>query len=227
MSSRPYVLLSAAVSLDGYLDDTSGHRLLLSNDEDRDRVDEVRAGVDAILVGAGTIRADDPRLLVRCPRRQQRRERDGRAPTPAKVTITESGHVPATSRFCTTGASDKLVYTTTSAWPALREQLSSVATVVSAGDPLDLAGMLADLADRNIEQLLVEGGSIVHTQFLAADLVDELHLVYAPFFVGEAGAPRLVNPAAFPQNPANRMTLAGVRQLGDLVLLRYYPRRHD
>jgi 5-amino-6-(5-phosphoribosylamino)uracil reductase len=64
MRSRPHVLLSVAASLDGCLDDTSTDRLLLSNDEDFDRVDEVRAGVDAILVGANTIRADDPRLLV-------------------------------------------------------------------------------------------------------------------------------------------------------------------
>ncbi|MRT44622.1 5-amino-6-(5-phosphoribosylamino)uracil reductase, partial [Xylella fastidiosa subsp. multiplex] len=60
----PYVLLSAAVSLDGCLDDTGPERLLLSSPADFDRVDEVRASVDAILIGAGTIRADNPRLLV-------------------------------------------------------------------------------------------------------------------------------------------------------------------
>ena len=64
MSARPYVLLSAAVSVDGYLDDTNPERLLLSNAEDFDRVDEVRAGVDAILIGATTMRRDNPRLLV-------------------------------------------------------------------------------------------------------------------------------------------------------------------
>ncbi|MFD0884067.1 RibD family protein, partial [Streptosporangium algeriense] len=63
--ARPFVLSSVAVSLDGYIDDATSERLLLSNDEDFDRVDAVRATCDAILVGAGTVRADDPRLMVR------------------------------------------------------------------------------------------------------------------------------------------------------------------
>ena len=65
MAERPYTVLSWAMSLDGYLDDGSGQRLVLSNAADLDRVDAVRAGCDAILVGAGTVRADNPRLVVR------------------------------------------------------------------------------------------------------------------------------------------------------------------
>ena len=64
MGERPYVLLSCGMSIDGYLDNASGKRLLLSNDADFDRVDDVRASCDAILVGAGTVRLDNPRLLV-------------------------------------------------------------------------------------------------------------------------------------------------------------------
>jgi 5-amino-6-(5-phosphoribosylamino)uracil reductase len=116
-----------------------------------------------------------------------------------------------------------LVYTTTGALKAVRERLEEVATVVDAGDPLDVHALLDDLADRKIQRLMVEGGGMVHTLFLSAGVVDELHVVYAPFFVGEAEAPRLVNPAAFPQGPGRRMTLAEVRQIGDVVLLRYHP----
>jgi 5-amino-6-(5-phosphoribosylamino)uracil reductase len=84
---RPYVVLSAAASVDGYIDDISNQRLLLSNDEDFDRVDEVRAGVDAILVGANTIRQDNPRLLVRSTARRDRRLADGLSASPVKVTV--------------------------------------------------------------------------------------------------------------------------------------------
>ena len=70
MAERPYTLLSCCVSLDGYLDDTTGHRLRLSTDADLDRVDAVRATCDAILVCAATVRNDNPRLLVRSPLRQ-------------------------------------------------------------------------------------------------------------------------------------------------------------
>ena len=73
MTGRPYTLLSCAVSVDGCLDDASAERLVLSGPEDLDEVDKLRAAADAILVGAGTIRADDPRLLVRDPNRVVRR----------------------------------------------------------------------------------------------------------------------------------------------------------
>ena len=67
MADTPYILLSCGMSLDGYLDDATSRRLVLSNAADLDRVDAVRAGCDAVLVGAGTVRADNPRLLVRSP----------------------------------------------------------------------------------------------------------------------------------------------------------------
>ncbi|MFI6681743.1 dihydrofolate reductase family protein [Kribbella sp. NPDC050470] len=64
----------------------------------------------------------------------------------------------------------------------------------------------------------------MHTQFLSANLADEIHLVIAPFFVGDSSAPRFVGDAAFPQSPSHRMNLAEVKQIGDVVLLRYLPR---
>ena len=77
-----------------------------------------------------------------------------------------------------------------------------------------------DLAERGVERLMVEGAT-VHTQFLTADLVDELQLVVAPVFVGDSQAPRFVRDGRFPWNPARRAKLADVRQIGDVVLLRY------
>src|SRR2546423_12333343 len=110
MTDRPYTLLSCAVSVDGYLDDANPERLLLSNEADFDRVDAVRAGVDAILVGAATIRADDPRLLVRDPARRAARIARGKAPDPVKVTLTASGRLDPSARFFRLGDGPKLVY---------------------------------------------------------------------------------------------------------------------
>src|SRR5690242_19229232 len=81
-TGRPYVLLSCATSIDGYIDDATEQRLLLSNAEDMDRIDAVRAGCDAILVGAGTIRADDPRLVVRSAPLRAARQAAGLPPSP-------------------------------------------------------------------------------------------------------------------------------------------------
>jgi 5-amino-6-(5-phosphoribosylamino)uracil reductase len=218
---RPYVLLSVAMSIDGYLDDSTDTRLMLSNEVDFDRVDEVRASVDAILVGAGTIRRDNPRLLVRSAARQQQRIGRGRAAHPMKVTLTGRGDLDVAARFFTCGDSEKLVYTRDPAVPVARNALGDRATVIPAGNPIDLVAVLEDLAIRKVKRLMVEGGSAVHTQFLSAGLADEIHLVIAPFFLGDRAGVRFVPFGRFPQGPERPLTLAETRQMGDVVLLRY------
>jgi 5-amino-6-(5-phosphoribosylamino)uracil reductase len=215
------VLLSVAASVDGYIDDATDQRLLLSNDADFDRVDAVRATVDAILVGANTIRRDNPRLLVRSAQRRAERVKQGMPETPIKVTFTSGGDLDPAASFFTAGDVEKLVYAASSALDKTRERLASVATVVDAGEPLDLHKVLADLAARGVGRLMVEGGGKVHTGFLTAGLADEIHLVIAPFFVGDPAAPRFVGHGTFPHHPGNRMHLAETQQIGDVVLLRY------
>jgi len=209
------------MSLDGYLDDAGAERLLLSNDADFDRVDEVRASCDAILVGAATIRADNPRLLVRAEHRRAAREARGQSPSPLKVTVTTRGSLDPAARFFTAGETEKVVYCATSGLAEARERLGAAATVADGGDPVDVAVIVADLARRGVGRLMVEGGGTMHTQFLTSGLVDELQLVVAPFFVGDSRAPRFVGDGKFPWGPAHRATLASVRQIGDVVLLRY------
>lgn len=221
---RPYVLLSVAASVDGYIDDNTDQRLLLSNDEDFDRVDEVRAGVDAILVGANTIRNDDPRLLVRSDDRRKARLDAGMTESPIKVTISASGNLDPASKFFTTGDVDKIVYVPAPAFSKADVSVGKVSTVVNAGETVRLDDILKDLAERGVTRLMVEGGGTMHTQFLAEGLADEIHLVVAPFFVGDSKAPSFVNDATFPQSPSNRMALAEVKQIGDVVLLRYLPK---
>ncbi|MEU5565122.1 MULTISPECIES: RibD family protein [Micromonospora] len=218
---RPYVLLSCATSIDGYIDDATDQRLLLSNDDDFDRIDEVRAGCDAILVGAGTVRRDDPRLLIRSAGRRSERVAAGLPGTPAKVTITARGDLDPAARFFTAGEAERLVYCASGALEKTSERVGALATVIDGGEPLGLAEVLADLAARGVRRLMVEGGGSVHAQFLAAGLVDELHLVLAPFFVGDCRAPRFVVDGRYPWHPGRRAAVAEVRQIGDVVLVRY------
>ncbi|OJF13186.1 RibD family protein [Couchioplanes caeruleus] len=221
MEDRPYVLLSCGMSIDGYVDSAGDERLLLSNDADFDRVDEVRSGCDAILVGAGTVRQDNPRLLVRDEARRRARVARGERPDPVKVTVTGTCDLDPQARFFTLGEAEKLVYCATPAVPSARRRLEDRATVIDAGDPIDLPGVTGDLARRGIRRLMVEGGGSMHTQFLTAGLADELQLVVAPFFVGDSQAPRFVGDGTFPWGPQRRADLIAVRQIGDVVLLRY------
>jgi 5-amino-6-(5-phosphoribosylamino)uracil reductase len=209
------------MSLDGYLDSVTVKPLQLSNDADFDRVDAVRAACDAILVGAATVRNDNPRLLVRSPERRDERCARGLSPSPIKVTVTRCGELDPQAAFFRMGDVEKLVYCATNALEIARERLGAVATVVDGGDPVDMQRISEDLAARGVQRLMVEGGGTLHTQFLTADLADELQLVVAPFFVGDSDASRFVRDGSFPWHPGRRATLAEVRQIGDVVLLRY------
>jgi 5-amino-6-(5-phosphoribosylamino)uracil reductase len=221
---RPYVLLSVAMSVDGCIDDASDTRLILSNDADLDRVDEVRAGCDAILVGAGTVRRDNPALLVRSAARRSRRLARGLAASPVKVTVTASGGVDPAARFFTAGEGARLVYVPAAEQDRIRGLLAGApgAEVIGIGTgQVSLAAMLGDLAGRGVWRLLVEGGGRMLAQFLAQGLADELDLVIAPVFVGDPAAPRIGGASA--PLPLQRMHLAEARLIGDVVLLRYLP----
>ncbi|MHB9756287.1 dihydrofolate reductase family protein [Streptomyces sp. BYX5S] len=220
--SRPHVLLSAAVSLDGCLDDTGPERLLLSGAEDFDRVDAVRAASDAILVGAGTLRADRPRLLVNSARRRAERVDDGRPAYPLKVAVTASGELDPGDPFWTTGG-ERLVYTTATGAARARTRVGGAADVVDLGPRLDWAALLDDLGRRGVRRLLVEGGARVHTQLLQLGLADELRLAVAPLVVGEPDAPRLFGPGSYPGGPRSRMRVLGTERVGDVIVTRYAP----
>ena len=221
MTDRPYTLLSCGMSLDGYLDRASEGRVLFSNEADFDRVDAVRAGCDAILVGAATVRNDNPRLLVRSERRRAERVARGVAATPLKVTLTEHGDLDPAAAFFAVGEVEKLVYCPTAALERTRSRLGRVATVVDGGRAIEVRRLAEDLHARGVRRLMVEGGGDVHTQFLTGDVADELQVVVAPFFIGDSKARRFVDDGAFPWHPDRRATLAEVRQIGDVVLLRY------
>jgi len=221
MADRPYVVVSCAVSLDGYIDDASERRLILSNGADLDRVDAERARSDAILVGAETIRHDNPRLCVRSRMRRDARRARGETASPVKVTLTAHGKLDPGADFFAAGDSEKIVYCSSDTVPAARGLLGGVATVIDGGRPVDVRWICQDLADRGVRRLLVEGGATVHTQFLAARLVDELHLVIAPFFVGDSRARRFVDDAVFPWTQDRRAALVETRSMDDVVLLRY------
>lgn len=223
MTTRPYVLLSAAMSVDGFLDDTSPERLLLSNSDDFDRVDEVRASCDAILIGATTMRRDNPRLLVNSEERRARRRAEGKPAYPLKVTITASGDLDPSLKFWHHGG-QKLVFATDASADKVRANLDGLADVVSTGPELDWGLVLDELGKRGIGRLMIEGGGTVHTQIMAANLADELHLAVAPLLVGEADAPAFLGPAAYPGGSTARMRLLEARAIDDVVLLRYAPK---
>jgi riboflavin-specific deaminase-like protein len=210
------------MSVDGCLDAPGPQRLVLSGHTDLDRVDAERSEADAIMVGAGTIRRDNPRLVIRSAGRRASRVGRGLPENPARVTLTASGDLdPGARFFASTGGAGPVVYCAAAEAPKLEDRLNELAPVIAVPPPMELGAILADLSRRGVHRLLVEGGARLGREFLAGGLVDELALTVAPFFVGAAAAPRFAGPAVYPHDPGRPMHLAEVRQLDDVVLLRY------
>ena len=213
-----------ALSIDGRINDRTPGCLDLSNTADFDRVDQVRADSDAIMIGAGTMRDDNPRLLIKSDQRRAARVASGRSEQLTKVTVTRSGDLPPDLRWFHWGG-DKIVYTTDTVAPQLHHRLGDLAEVVSLGPDISFAALLDDLGHRHITQLMVEGGQQVHTTFLSEGLVDELHLAVAPLLIGDG--PHFQATTTYPWPSARRMRLLESQTIGDVILLRYQLKETD
>ena len=130
------------------------------------------------------------------------------------MTLTATGDLDPAAAFFTAGAAEKIVYAASPVVARLAVVSPGRRRWPTRATPVDLGRVLADLHGRGVRRLMVEGGSSVHTRFLCEDLVDELHLVVAPFFVGDSAAPRFVLDGHFPRDRHRRMDLAEVRTMG-------------
>jgi 5-amino-6-(5-phosphoribosylamino)uracil reductase len=208
------IILSAAVSADGYLDNSGGERLILSSPEDWRAVHALRAGCDAILVGAETVRRDNPSLVIRNTKLRRKRVAEGRSADIMKVTVSGSGRLETNLKFFTEGEGEKVVFTHGS----VSAQLSEVATVISRPE-LTATVILNQLRKMGVNDLLVEGGSSVLSMFLREKCWDEFRLALAPVFVGDQRAPRLVFDGDYPP-----MTLVKTERLGQTAVMHFVNR---
>ena len=209
------IILSAAISADGYLDDAvKGERLILSSPEDWRAIYALRAECDAILVGAGTLREDNPALIIRDPALREKREAEGRSPDIMKVAVSGSGRLDPNLKFFTEGDGEKVIFT----MGTVSNEISELATVISRPE-LTATIILNQLRKMGVGTLVVEGGSVVLSMFLKDKNWDEFRLGVAPIFVGDERAPRLVLDGEYPP-----MTLVKTEQLGQTAVLHFINR---
>ena len=216
------VVVSVAMSLDGFIADDSSERLVLSSPEDFDAIHRLRAESDVILVGAGTVRADNPSLATRHAACFEFRQQRGMSPHPIKATITRTGALPPEAKFFTEGSAQKLVFCGANADPALEQQLESKATVVRFKDAdVKARSVVADLAARGAAQLMIEGGAGTIDLFLQEGVVDVIRLAVAPVTCGARGKARPF-AGSFPQlEDRQRTILRKIEALGDTAVMWY------
>jgi riboflavin-specific deaminase-like protein len=186
-TDRPYVVLNMVATADGAAA-VAQRTAPISNSADRQLFHELRAHVDAVLVGAGTVRIERYGRLVRDPRRRERRTARGLAPDPLAIVASRRLALPSDLPLLADPHSRVLVLTTSTA------ELDGCAAQVSylrsaPGEELDLGTMLTRLrAEYGIRSVLCEGGPTLNASLVPAGLIDELFLALAPALAGSAGA---------------------------------------
>lgn len=219
---RPYVLINVAMTADGKLDTVERGGATISSARDKERVDRLRAGVDAIMVGGQTLRGDDPQLLVKSPALRAARVARGLSATPAKVAVASRLDLPPGARFLTAGPARRIVFTTVQAAPAqvaaLREQGVEVYRLGTT--EVDLPAALDQLQALDIARVLVEGGGTLNFALLRLGLVDEVQIYIAALIFGGASAPTLAAGPGLPREAAIRLrrTAVEVWDEGGVVL---------
>lgn len=213
--ARPEVWVNCAVSVDGRLAFADGRRARLSSEEDLDRVHRLRATVDGILVGIGTVVRDDPSLRVQW-------ERTGRppGPSPTRIVVEGRGRIPEGARVLDGSAPTIVALARSSA----RRYPPSVRTIVAGASEVDLDELFRALAGLGLRRILVEGGARILASVLRPGRFDRLTVYYAPVLIGAGSAPPMIDgPPAAGAEELRRLRLEAVERLGEGYLATYRP----
>jgi 2,5-diamino-6-hydroxy-4-(5-phosphoribosylamino)pyrimidine 1'-reductase len=221
---RPFVCVNMAASVDGKITSAAREYPSMTSVLDRVEMDRLRAESDAILLGAGTLRADDPTLGVRSPEMRARRRALGKPAGLPRVVVSASLELDPASRFFDDDGDGgaRIIATVEGAAPARRAALAARAEVWTVGrEHVDLRRLLHRLRERGVERLLVEGGGELNWHFVRDDLVDELYVTIAPCLIGGKDAPTLLEGAGFTIAQRRLLRLVEARREGDELYCRW------
>jgi 2,5-diamino-6-(ribosylamino)-4(3H)-pyrimidinone 5'-phosphate reductase len=221
--TRPFVSINMAMTADGKITSARREEPRFASRYDKKIMDRLRAEADAVLVGAGTLRADDPPLHVRDPEMIAYRRSLGKPDGLVNVLVTASASIDPASRFFSDAmAQDRIVATVEDAPADRLERLRVHASVWTVGrGSVDLAELMSRLKSRGIERLLVEGGGELNWGFVRDDLVDELYVTIAPAILGGRNAPTLCEGEGLAMNERRRLRLVSTEIVDGEIFCRY------
>lgn len=219
---RPFVYINMAMTADGKITSASREYPTFTSAHDKKVMDRLRAEADAVLVGAGTLRADDPPLHVRDREMLEYRRSLGKPEDLTRVAVTSSLDLDPGLRFFREGKAAKIVATVEEAPQDRARPLAEVAEVWRVGrGRVDVAGLLTRLRARGVERLLVEGGGELNWEIVEQDLLDELYVTVAPCLLGGRNAPTLLEGEGLGMRGIVRLRLAAVDRHGDELYCRF------
>lgn len=222
--NRPFVFINVAMTADGRIDTFQRRGAAISSQRDKERVDKLRADVDAVMVGGRTLLDEDPKLTVRSEALREERVKRGLTPNPIKVGVVSEARIKTLSRFLREGGGRVVIFTTQRTSNEQLEFLRSehAEVFVHAGERVDLPEMLDTLYELGIERLMVEGGATLNFELLRLGLVDELSAYVAPMIFGGENAPTVAAGIGLERSAAIPLKLIRAESWDDGgVLLKY------
>ena len=222
--NRPFVFINIAMTADGKIDTFERKGSAISSQGDKERVDQLRASADAIMVGGRTLLDEDPKLTVKSEVLRAERAARGLSPNPMKVGIITEANLRADSNFLNAGPADIVIFTThrTSKEHLALLKSRRVDVYLDDTDKVDLQGALAVLKEIGVERLMVEGGSTLNFELLQLGLVDEVTAYVAPMIFGGESAPTMAAGSGLKRSEAIPLKLVETETWEDGgVLLKY------
>lgn len=224
-ANHPHILVNVAMTADGKIDTVERKGATISSAADKIRVDLLRAGVDAILVGGRTLIDEDPKLTVRDPALRQERLQRGLPENPAKVGVATIADIKVNGDFMTAGMAECYIFTTHRTPASQVEWLerAGAKVFVSTQDRVDLIEAMTILHQQGIKQLLAEGGGTLLAELFRLRLVDEVTIYIAAKIFGGASAPTLADGPGLLAGQAPDLELVSAEKYDDEggVLLHY------
>ena len=222
--NRPFTFINVAMTADGKIDTFARKGSAISSKQDKQRVDELRAAADAILVGGKTLLEEQPKLTVKSEALREGRVRQGRSPNPIKVGAATRADLSLDSDFIKVGDTRRVIFTTSQTSMSQLESLRAlgVEVFVEEAPRVDLNKMMLTLKKIGVDHLMVEGGGTMNFELMRLGLVDEVFIYVAPMIFGGANAPTLADGMGVLRESAIEMKLIDIERWDDGgVVLKY------
>lgn len=220
---RPFVFVNLAMSADGKISTRERRQVKISGVNDFLRVDQIKAGADAIMVGIGTVLADDPSLTVKSTKLQEKRSAEGKAVNPVRIIVDSKAQIAPNADIFHKGPGKRIVAVSRAAPEEKTNELRYICDVIITGERrVDLTDLLHQLYKMGIRRLMVEGGGTLILSLFEQGLIDEIYTFIGNMVIGGKDAPTPADGTGFiDEKEFPRLSLLSMDTLDDGVLLRW------
>ena len=219
---RSFIFINSAMSADGKLSTKERKQVKISGKLDFERVDELRAQADAIMIGIGTVLADDPSLTVKSEARKKARKAAGKSENPVRIIVDSKARTPLDADVFKKGEGERIIAVSNAAPQERVKELGKKALIIKTGtNKVNLSELVGELKKRGINTLMIEGGATLNWGMLSSGLVDEIYTFVGNLIIGGTTAPTFTDGEGFSESELLELELISMKKMEEGVLLKW------